>query len=72
MFLSRKRLYRIIDKAVEEAKREGYKKGYSDGLHRGITSDKEGLHINGNGMYMFKDEVAKIVIQQNEELRGVL
>jgi flagellar biosynthesis/type III secretory pathway protein FliH len=34
---------------------EGFKKGKAEGLHEGLTSNKEGIHINSAGIYHFKD-----------------
>lgn len=66
--LSKKKLTKIIEDAVSEAEKEayekGFKKGYSDGLHAGLTSDKEGVHMNGNGIYAFKEGISKIAIDK--------
>ncbi|GAQ18048.1 flagellar assembly protein FliH [Oceanobacillus picturae] len=55
----------LLDKAYQrghgKGKAEGYDMGYNQGLHDGLTREKEGVHINSNGMYHFKDGKSKAV-----------
>lgn len=66
--ISKRTLNKMIEEAVLEVEREAYRKGqkqgYSEGLHVGLTSDKEGIHMNVNGIYSFKEGTSKAVINK--------
>lgn len=56
----------LVDDIQREFFRQGYDKGHSDGyqvgFHKGLTHSKEGIFINNNGIYHFKDSVHSSVI----------
>lgn len=68
-----KKMKEIIEKERSEAwvdgfgdgykdgNKKGYEDGYGNGLHVGLTTNKEGIHFNSNGIYSFKDNTSKEV-----------
>ncbi len=71
MFISKKKLNKLINVAKNEGYESGYKdgyskgnkKGYSKGLHEGLTRDKKGVLYTHNGLYAFEDGVTKEAIR---------
>ncbi|RKJ64927.1 hypothetical protein D7X33_25530 [Butyricicoccus sp. 1XD8-22] len=57
----------LIKEIRKEAFDNGYEKGYDSGLHVGLTSDKNGIHINSNGMYQFENGESKQLITNKVE-----
>ncbi|WP_068672271.1 hypothetical protein [Oceanobacillus sp. Castelsardo] len=59
MFISKKKLNRILQEAKSDSFREGYyegkTEGYSNGHHVGLTTDKRGVIYTSNGLYVFDD-----------------
>lgn len=53
----------FIDKQFEDIKRkiekdtfqDAYNEGYKVGLNKGLIQDREGILLNGGGLYIFKD-----------------
>lgn len=50
-----KQFEEIKRKIENDAFQNAYDKGYKDGLNKGLIQDKEGVLLNGGGLYVFKD-----------------
>ncbi|GIO25155.1 hypothetical protein J11TS1_37360 [Oceanobacillus sp. J11TS1] len=71
MFISKRKLQQLLvkskydgyGKGYESGREDGEKEGYSKGLHKGLTTDKQGVLYNQNGIYQFGDDINKEVIR---------
>ncbi|WP_077622021.1 hypothetical protein [Sediminibacillus massiliensis] len=49
----------LVRDALESGYKKGWNQGFDDGYQEGMKAEKEGVHINGTGLYYFNNEEVK-------------